>query len=40
VAAVAGRVRALETRGLDREHAIRRVSAEAGVDPEKVRWCV
>jgi hypothetical protein len=40
VASVARRVHAGEALGLDREQAIRHVSVETGIDPEKVRWCV
>ena len=40
VASVARRVRAGEAQGLDREQAIRHISVETGIDPEKVRWCV
>jgi hypothetical protein len=40
VASVARCVRAGEAQGLDREQAIRRISVETGIDPEKVRWCV
>jgi hypothetical protein len=40
VASVARRVRGGEAQGFDREHAIRRISIETGLDPEKVRWCV
>jgi hypothetical protein len=40
VASVARRVRRGEDLGLDREEAIRLTSAETGIDPEKVRWCV
>jgi hypothetical protein len=40
VASVARRVRGAEAQGLDREQAIRRVSIETGLDPEKVRWSV
>lgn len=40
VASVARRVRAGEAQGLDREQAIRRISIETGIDPEKVRWSV
>jgi hypothetical protein len=40
VASVARRVRAGEAQGLDREKAIRQISVEIGIDPEKVRWCV
>jgi hypothetical protein len=40
VASVARRVSAGERQGLDREQAIRHASAETGIDPEKVRWCV
>ena len=40
VASVARRVRRDEAGGLDREQAIRRTSAQTGIDPEKVRWCV
>jgi hypothetical protein len=40
VASVARRVRRAEAQGLDREEAIRLTSAEAGIDAEKVRWCV
>jgi hypothetical protein len=39
VASVARRVRRHEGQGLDREQAIRRVTVETGIDPEKVRWC-
>jgi hypothetical protein len=39
VASVARRVHLLETQGLDRGLAIRRVAVETGVEPEKVRWC-
>jgi hypothetical protein len=39
VASVARQVRRRETQGVDREEAIRRVSDETGLDPEKVRWC-
>jgi hypothetical protein len=38
-ASVARRVSRLEAAGLDRDHAIRRVAAENGIEPEKVRWC-
>lgn len=40
VASVARRVRGGEAQGFDREQAIRRISIETGLDPEKVRWCV
>jgi hypothetical protein len=40
VASVARRVRGGEAQGFDREQAIRRISVETGLDPEKVRWCV
>ena len=40
VASVARRVRAGEAQGLYREQAIRQISVETGIDPEKVRWCV
>jgi hypothetical protein len=40
VASVARRVRRREAQGVDREEAIRVTSAETGIDPEKVRWCV
>jgi len=40
VASVARRVRAGEARGLDRDQAIRHISVETGIDPEKVRWSV
>lgn len=40
VASVARRVRGDEAQGFDREQAIRRISIETGLDPEKVRWCV
>jgi hypothetical protein len=40
VASVARRVRRGEAQGFDREQAIRRISIETGLDPEKVRWCV
>ena len=40
VASVARRVHAGEAQGLDREQAIRHISVETGIDPEKVRWCV
>jgi hypothetical protein len=40
VASVARCVRHGEAQGLEREQAIRRTSVEAGIDPEKVRWCV
>jgi hypothetical protein len=39
VASVAQRVRRLEAQGLDRDHAIRHVAVETGIDPQKVRWC-
>jgi hypothetical protein len=39
VALVARRVHLLETQGLDRGLAIRRVAVETGIEPEKVRWC-
>jgi hypothetical protein len=40
VASVARRVRGREAQGFDREQAIRRISIETGLEPEKVRWCV
>jgi hypothetical protein len=40
VASVARRVHAGEAQGLDREQAIRHVSVETGIDPDKVRWSV
>jgi hypothetical protein len=40
VASVARRVRRGEAVGVDHEEAIRLTSAETGIDPEKVRWCV
>ena len=40
VASVARCVRGGESQGFDREHAIRRISIETGLDPERVRWCV
>ena len=40
VASVARRVCAGEAQGLDGEQAIRRISVETGIDPERVRWCV
>ena len=40
VASVARRVEGAEAQGLDRHQAIRRISIETGLDPEKVRWCV
>ena len=40
VASVARRVREAEAQGLNRGHAIRRISVETGIDPEKVRWSV
>jgi hypothetical protein len=39
-ASVARRVRGAEAHGFDREQAVRRISIETGLDPEKVRWCV
>jgi hypothetical protein len=29
-----------EAQGFGRDQAIRRISIETGLDPEKVRWCV
>jgi hypothetical protein len=40
MASVAERVRRLEAQGLDRDRAIGRAAVEAGIDPQKVRWCV
>ena len=40
VASVARRVRRDEAEGLDRGQAIQRTSAQTGIDPDKVRWCV
>jgi hypothetical protein len=40
VASVACRVRGGEAQGFGRDRAIRRISIETGLDPEKVRWCV
>jgi hypothetical protein len=40
VTSVARRVRRLEAQGLGRDQALRLVSAETGVDLDKVRWSV
>jgi hypothetical protein len=40
VTSVARRVRRLEARGVGRDNALRLVSAELGIDLEKVRWSV
>ena len=40
VASVARRVRDAEAQGFDREQAIRRISIQSAIEPEKVRWCV
>ena len=39
VASVARQVRDLETQGLDRDRAIRRVADATRIDAQKVRWC-